>query len=105
MIIIQFTLSDFGDGKRGSVGGEDGVTRGGFVQRLEQFLLDAEVLNDGFDDDVGGGGSGHRVRRRRDLPQRLGHEGFALSRIRRKFLLYDAAQAFPDAVLFFDGFA
>ena len=75
-----------------------------FIERLEQFLLDAEVFHDGFDDDVGGGGSGHRVGRRRDLPQGLGPEGFALSRIRREFLLYDAAQAFADAVLYFDGF-
>ena len=69
------------------------------IEFLEELLLDADVLDDGFDDDVGVGGGCARVRRRRDLGQSVGHEGLALGRISREFLLDYATQTLSDAIL------
>ena len=43
----------FGDGEGGSVGGEDGVGLGEFVEESEDFELGFHFLGDGFDGEVG----------------------------------------------------
>ena len=75
------------------------MTGSHIIERLEELLLDADVFDDGFDDDVGVGGGCAGVRRRGDLGQSVGHEGLALGWIGREFLLDYAAQTFPDAIL------
>lgn len=45
-------LENFTDGQGGRVRSEDGLGRGQRVELLEQLLLEAKVLNDGFDDKV-----------------------------------------------------
>lgn len=53
---LSFQTGSFGnslDREGGSVGSEDGVLGCKFVQSAEETLLDREVFNDGFDDQVG----------------------------------------------------
>ena len=75
------------------------MTRRHFIEGLEELLLDADVLHDGLDDDVGSGGDSGGVRRSGDFRQSVGHESLSLRRIRRELLLNNAAKTFPNAVL------
>lgn len=89
-------LGDGLDAETARVAGENGVRRGQVVESSEEGLLDGEILDDGFDDEIGmrngggGVGGGGNVRK-----SRFDERGLFGGR-RGMELLGDAGDGFVD---------
>ncbi len=52
LVVNDTDLKNFSDWEGWGVGSKDGLLRGQGVKLLEQLLLQAEVFNDGFNDEI-----------------------------------------------------